>query len=265
MGNSTGPSKRHANETQEQRERRLAYHREWMRRHREAHPEIHREVSRRYYEKHSEKIKQRYLERYARDREKIIASVCEYSKRNREKINATRRTREAADPEKTKRANRKRYLAYREKDKAKRMAKRAELAAYMRRKRNEDLKFLVADRLRRRINSALACRKTRKAGGLAELSGCTLDELVAHIEKQFADGMSWGNRRQWHIDHIIPCSAFDMTDKIQQQIAFHYTNLRPAWASENQAKSARLPDGQRRLFWTERDVVNARKKLQRDA
>lgn len=265
MGNSTRPSKRHANQTPEQRERRLAYHREWMRRHREAHPEIAREVSRRYYEKHPEKIKQRYLERYARDREKIIASVCEYSKRNRKKINARNKARYRSDVEKARAQNRERYVRRQDLPEEKRSEVRKKHAAYMRTKRNTDPTFLVADRLRRRINAAIHAAKCGKSGGLVEVSGCTVHDLVRHIEKQFADGMSWDNRRQWHIDHIIPCSAFDMTDKIQQQIAFHYTNLRPVWSSENQRKSARLPDSQRRLFWTERDVVNARKKLSRDA
>gem|GEM_PF-4500409 len=36
--------------------------------------------------------------------------------------------------------------------------------------------------------------------------GCSFDEFKSHIEKQFLEGMSWGNRDKWHIDHILPVS-----------------------------------------------------------
>jgi hypothetical protein len=47
--------------------------------------------------------------------------------------------------------------------------------------------------------------------------------------------MSWDNYgiKGWHIDHIIPCAAFDLTDPEQQKICFHYTNLRPLYWADN--------------------------------
>lgn len=265
MGDSTSAGKRHANETPEQREKRLAYHREWMRQFRLKHPEKQREANRRYRENNQEKCKQRYIERYARDREKIIASVCDYYRRNKEKIAASKRKRRQANPQKYKELDRRRYLAYRERDKIVRAAKRKERAAYMRHKRNSDPAFLVADRLRRRINSALKSHGGKKSGGLTQVSGCTAAELAAHIEKQFLPGMTWENRRKWHIDHIIPCVAFDLTDPEQQAIAFHYTNLRPVWAEDNQRKQGKIPGGQGKFFWTDADVHDARKRLAKKA
>jgi hypothetical protein len=32
------------------------------------------------------------------------------------------------------------------------------------------------------------------------LLGCTGDELVEYLESKFSPGMSWGNRKLWHID-----------------------------------------------------------------
>ena len=52
--------------------------------------------------------------------------------------------------------------------------------------------------------------------------------------------MSFKNYGKWHIDHIIPCSKFDLTKRDEQLKAFHYTNLQPLWANENFKKSNKL-------------------------
>jgi hypothetical protein len=261
MSDSNRSSKRYANETPEQREKRLAYHREWMKRFRREHPEKAREANERYREKNPEKYRQRYLENYARNRKKIITAACEYSKRNRAKINARNVQRRRENLEKYTESERKKYVPRRLLSKESLSELRAKEAAYMRRKRNESPAFLVADRLRRRINCVMASASARKSAGLVDVSGCTVNELVKHIESQFLEGMSWANRRRWHIDHIIPCSAFDLTDPAQQKVAFHYTNLRPVWSSENQRKHAKVPGGQRQFFWTHDDIKRARKRL----
>ena len=78
-----------------------------------------------------------------------------------------------------------------------------------------------------------------KTAHTLELLGCTVDELKAHLERQFQPGMTWDNYsyRGWHIDHIAPCSVFDLTDPEQQRICFNYNNLQPLWAKDNMQKS----------------------------
>jgi hypothetical protein len=261
MANSKPPHKARPTETEEQRQRRLAYHREWMRKWRQANPEKVKESAARYASKNRDKIRDCSKKRYEAKRSEIISQVCEYARKNREKINASRRAREARDPERARQLRRANYLRSREKDKARRAAKRKELAKYMREKRNSDPCFAVADRLRRRINQALASAGGKKSGRLIDVSGCSVADLVAHIERQFLPGMSWENKRQWHIDHIVPCSAFDLTDPAQQRVAFHYTNLRPIWSSENQSKHSKIPGGQRQFFWSHHDIAKARRRL----
>ena len=75
-----------------------------------------------------------------------------------------------------------------------------------------------------------------------ELLGVSMNEVRAYLELQFKSGMTWENYgyKGWHIDHIIPCASFDLTDPEQQRRCFHYTNLQPLWWHENLAKGDKL-------------------------
>jgi len=56
--------------------------------------------------------------------------------------------------------------------------------------------------------------------------GCTLFEFGHHLQGQFKDGMTWENYGTlWEVDHVIPCSHFNLPKEIFQ--CFHYTNMRP--------------------------------------
>ena len=71
-----------------------------------------------------------------------------------------------------------------------------------------------------------------------EILGCNWDEFKIYLEKQFQLGMSWKNRSEWHIDHIIPlASAKTEEDVIRLN---HYTNLQPLWAADNLRKSDKM-------------------------
>jgi hypothetical protein len=74
------------------------------------------------------------------------------------------------------------------------------------------------------------------------LIGITIKEFKTYLEGKFKTGMTWDNYGfyGWHIDHIKPLSSFDLSDKEQQKIAFHYTNLQPLWAKENLQKHAKI-------------------------
>lgn len=98
--------------------------------------------------------------------------------------------------------------------------------------------FAISARLRVRVANALARCGTTKASSTAELLGCSWKDFLAHLEKQFLPGMSWANRNRWHLDHIKPCCAFDLTCPQEQRRCFHYSNLRPLWARENLTKSS---------------------------
>jgi hypothetical protein len=65
--------------------------------------------------------------------------------------------------------------------------------------------------------------------------GYTPNQLIQRIECQFKEGMSWNNRKYWHIDHKKPISKFKKgtSPKIINMLC----NLQPIWGQENLSKS----------------------------
>jgi hypothetical protein len=106
---------------------------------------------------------------------------------------------------------------------------------YANTKYHNDLNYRLVRLLRGRIWKAL--KRNSKYSTSLELLGCSIEELKTYLEKQFVEDMNWQNYGQWHIDHIKPCSSFDLANPEQQKICFHYTNLQPLWAKDNIKKS----------------------------
>lgn len=98
-----------------------------------------------------------------------------------------------------------------------------------RQRRKKDHAYRIKKNLRRRINNVIK-KPNKKHAPTFELLGCSLQEFLKHLEGQFVEGMNWNNYGNlWHIDHILPCASFDLTDPEQQRKCFHYTNLQPLW------------------------------------
>ena len=109
-------------------------------------------------------------------------------------------------------------------------------------RRQVDINFNLKQLLRGRLYKAVKAQNTNKSNSVISLVGCSIEDLKKHIEKQFTVGMSWENYgvKGWHMDHIIPCSYFDLSDPEQQKQCFHYANIQPLWASDNLKKSNKL-------------------------
>jgi len=87
---------------------------------------------------------------------------------------------------------------------------------------------------RTRIGNALRNNGFDKKSETARILGCSFRFFKNYIEQRFENGMTWENRSEWHLDHIVPVSS----GKTEQEIIKlnHYTNFRPLWAKENLAK-----------------------------
>lgn len=138
-------------------------------------------------------------------------------------------------------ANKEKYLTY-----GKNWAKnnRVYINKKLKERLEKDPLFRIAGQLRTRLYLHLKGKNTRKKQNPFTLTGCTLSALKSHLESLFLPGMSWENhtRYGWHIDHIKPCSSFDLTKKEEQYKCFHYTNLQPLWATFNISKGDKFEE-----------------------
>lgn len=130
------------------------------------------------------------------------------------------------------------HVRKQQKDWSKKESSKQKRNEYQKKKRNEDPQYRIRHNLRCRLNKAL--KGILKIESTLSLLGCSNKQFKKHIESLFVDGMNWGNYGKWHIDHIIPCSSFDLTLEESQRKCFHYTNLQPLWAKDNILKSDSL-------------------------
>jgi hypothetical protein len=93
---------------------------------------------------------------------------------------------------------------------------------------NKDESYRIKCVLRARIHGALKHTQNTKQNKTTDLIGCDYILLKHHLESRFKPEMNWDNHGDiWEIDHIVPCSNFDLSDPEQQKQCFHYTNLQP--------------------------------------
>lgn len=108
---------------------------------------------------------------------------------------------------------------------------------YKAKKRQEDMQFLLRTKLSGRIIRWLDGCKSKTT---QELTGCTFHQFKKWIEFQFTDDINWDNRSEWHLDHVIPLSFFNVASVEEQYLACHWTNLRPLYAVENKSKGGKI-------------------------
>jgi len=205
--------------------------------------ECHSAGTRSYYKENSEQCKVAMKRWYKENRERSLERRKQWYKENREESLEYQKRWRKENPEKA-RAQCKRW---REENKEKMyeisrryyLNNKQKVHAYTTKYAREHVQVRIAKSLRSRLSHAVKNAETKKVGSTMGLAGCTLSKLKQHLEGQFQEGMTWDNYGfyGWHIDHIKPCAAFDMTNEEEQRACFHYTNLQPLWAAENLSKN----------------------------
>ena len=109
------------------------------------------------------------------------------------------------------------------------------------RKHNDPLYKLIAN-FRTAIYTVLKENNLNKYGHYFEILQYSPEDLVKHLEKQFEDGMTWKNYGEWHVDHILPITYFNLKEVGDEEFlkCWGLDNLQPMWGDENIKKSNKV-------------------------
>lgn len=220
-----------------QRERKKLYDREYRLKHlqrlrllqaqrkrevRLSNPEKHRAASKKAYWKNRDR---RLREQNAPEYKLILAMYHQFRK--------------VAFPELFKEKNRRAYARMSEEERCAKRKRRetpewkSRRARSVREERRNNPEKRILHCCRSRIRAAICGKK--KSVSTRELIGCDIADLMRHLESKFKPRMAWNNYgiRGWHIDHIRPCSSFNLLNENELRTCFHFSNLQPLWAAEN--------------------------------
>ncbi len=165
-----------------------------------------------YTERNKERIRERSKEWYRNNKERKLASNKAWKQANKE------------------------YYSTKQSEYAK--ENREKIVERKRIARNKDPLVMLRYRVRSRLKNALLYAGVSKDTKTFKTIGCTPDFLKEYLEGKFLEGMSWENRGEWHIDHIVPLASATSTEELLRLC--HYTNLQVLWAEDNLRKGARL-------------------------
>lgn len=197
--------------TKEQRNKYLA---QWRERNRTRIREQHSKWYEKNKSNHSLKAKrsEQYRDWANRNKGHLLETGRLYRLNNRDKVAANKKSWYISNPEKV------------------RMMRKREML-------NPNVR--LATGIRSRLRLALLAQGARRSSKTVVLLGCTIPESRKYLESKFKPGMTWQNYGDWHIDHIVPLSKFNLSSNQEQRIACHFTNLQPLWAKENLTKSTK--------------------------
>lgn len=162
-----------------------------------------------------------------------------YKNENREKYNEWMRHYKKNNQDKFKEIYRNYYYQNggKEKKKEKDIQNRDKIREYDRNRYQNDIQHKLRKILRTRINKFIKGKKSSSK----ELLDCDIQFYKQYIEFQFTDEMNWENYgTYWNIDHVKPCSSFNLEDKKEQKECFKWSNTRPMIRKNNESKNNKI-------------------------
>lgn len=127
--------------------------------------------------------------------------------------------------------------------------RKSAMREWQKKRRKEDPGYRAQCNLRNRFKEIMGIVRDPSRRWNVGLVGCDTKQLARHLESKFKRGMTWENYgTYWHVDHIIPCAAFDHNKPGEVAQCWHWTNLQPLEAKANLAKSDNIEHGQLSLL-----------------
>lgn len=110
---------------------------------------------------------------------------------------------------------------------------------YERNRKARDPIYKLISNFRTAIYTVLKESNVDKYGHYFDILQYTPEQLITHLELQFKDTMGWNNYGEWHVDHKLPITHFNISEIGDEEFmrCWSLDNLQPMWGIENIRKS----------------------------
>lgn len=163
--------------------------------------------------------------------ERSRARCRRYKRNNKEKIKAYNKTYKAKNKKVISEYNKKYHQENKE------IIQKRQNKNHRNRRKN-DLSYKIAGNMRTRIGKLLHTKKLTKNKKTLEILGCSLKMFKKWMKFQCYDGCKLKNYGEyWHMDHVIPCSLFNLEKEKDLDKCFHWTNIQPMKTIKNIKKN----------------------------
>jgi hypothetical protein len=110
---------------------------------------------------------------------------------------------------------------------------------YERNRKARDPLYKLISNFRTAIYQVLKESNVEKNKHYFDILQYTPEQLILHLELQFKDTMSWDNYGDWHVDHKLPITHFNIQEMGDSEFmsCWSLDNLQPMWGIENIRKS----------------------------
>lgn len=182
-----------------------------------------KEKDKQYYQDNRDKIISQNKQNYLNNKKERLEYSSLYYENNKEKLKEYNKKWKNLNPNKVKK--------YKKKFKI----KNPDYHNQYQKQKYKEIEYKIKSNIRSRIYNALIDES--KNNSTIELLGCDIKSYKQYIESMFVEGMSWDNHGDvWEIDHIKPCTSFDLTKESNQLECFNYINTRPLFKTTEIAK-----------------------------
>lgn len=113
---------------------------------------------------------------------------------------------------------------------------------YERNRKASDPLYKLISNFRTAIYQVLKESNVEKNKHYFDILQYSPEELISHLESQFTDTMNWDNYGEWHVDHKLPITSFNIQEMGDEEFmkCWSLNNLQPMWGKENIVKGDKI-------------------------
>ena len=113
---------------------------------------------------------------------------------------------------------------------------------YERNRKSRDPLYKLISNFRTAIYQVLKESNVEKNKHYFDILQYTPEQLITHLENKFTDKMSWDNYGDWHVDHKLPITHFNIQEMGDEEFmrCWSLDNLHPMWGFDNIFKSNKI-------------------------